>query len=337
MPEVILSVVIIGRNEGERLRRCLESVETMDPIGGEVEVIYVDSGSVDNSIALAQSYGAKILKVESSRPTAALGRNTGWRVAKAPILLFLDGDTVLNPSFVNNSLGEFEDPKVAIVWGHRREMYPENTLYNRVLDLDWIYPPGPSEFCGGDALMRKAVLEEVNGYDATLIAGEEPEMCGRIRSRGYVILHVDHKMTGHDLAMSRWSQYWRRAFRAGYAYAQVSRRFKTSETNLWSSEVRRNFIRAAFVVGLLAVGTAASLFWMSVLPILAVLAFFLLLAVRTAIRVRWKCEDFSTRFLYGIHSHLQHVPIAVGQLAFLRDLSRGRDRHLIEYKGAENE
>lgn len=337
MPDVVLSVVIIGRNEGERLRRCLESVKNMDPIGGDVEVIYVDSGSVDNSIALAQGYGAKTLKVESSRPTAALGRNTGWRVASAPIVLFLDGDTVLNPSFVNNSLPEFEDPEVAIVWGHRREMFPENTLYNRVLDLDWIYPPGPSEFCGGDALMRKAVLEEVNGYDSTLIAGEEPEMCGRIRSRGYEILHVDHKMTGHDLAMTRWSQYWRRAFRAGYAYAQVSRRFKDSPTSLWGSEVRRNFIRAVFVVGLIGVGVAASLFWMSVLPILAVLAFFILLAVRTAGRVRWKCEEFSTRFLYGLHSHLQHLPIAVGQLAFLRDLARGRDRHLIEYKGAENE
>jgi GT2 family glycosyltransferase len=108
-----------------------------------------------------------------------------------------------------------EQPDVAIVWGHRRERYPERTLFNRVLDLDWIYAPGITDFCGGDALMRREVLAKADGFSEDLIAGEEPELCQRIRAQGHTILHIDQPMTDHDLAMTRWQAYWKRALRAG--------------------------------------------------------------------------------------------------------------------------
>jgi glycosyltransferase involved in cell wall biosynthesis len=199
-----LSVVIIGRNEGARLTRCIESVKAMRAPANGIEILYVDSDSTDGSPDRARALGAQVIVVHPERPSAALGRNAGWRAARAPRILFLDGDTILHPEFVHEASQAFADPQVAVVWGHRRELHPENSIYNRVLDLDWVYPPGPSEFCGGDALMRRDVLEEVNGYDETLIAGEEPEMCRRIRSRGYVIQHLDLAMTRHDLAITRW-------------------------------------------------------------------------------------------------------------------------------------
>src|SRR5512132_2622425 len=169
--------------------------------------------------------GAKVIIVRPERPCAAVGRNAGWQAAAAPVVLFLDGDTLLHPDFVADCLPKFAVPRVAVVWGHRRELHPEASIYHRVLDLDWVYPPGPSEFCGGDALIRRAVLQAVGGYDERLIAAQEPEMCRWIRDAGYVILHVDRPMTGHDLAITRWSQYWRRVVRAGYAYAEVAERF----------------------------------------------------------------------------------------------------------------
>ena len=113
---------------------------------------------------------------------------------------FCDADTVLDSRFVTDSLSHFDDSRVAIVWGHRRETDTRSSLYNRVLDLDWIYAPGFTDFCGGDALMRRSVLASVGGFDEGLIAGEEPEMCRRIRSAGFQILHVDRPMTRHDLA-----------------------------------------------------------------------------------------------------------------------------------------
>ncbi|MBE2295312.1 MAG: glycosyltransferase [Phycisphaerales bacterium] len=329
--EAVLSVVVIGRNEGERLVRCLESVRAMADPGGAVELIYVDSASSDDSPERAAALGARVIIVHPERPSAALGRNAGWRAARAPLILFLDGDTLLEPRFVVESLPEFRDPKVVVVWGHRREIRPEASLYNRVLDLDWIYPPGPSEFCGGDALMRRAALEAVDGFDATLIAGEEPELCRRLRAHGGLILHVDRPMTGHDLAMTHWRQYWRRAMRAGHAYAEVAERFRATDTPLWEREVRRNRVRAGVLLLSLLLAVLGMLGgWWAVS--LLVLGLWLVLALRTALRVGWKSRDPLTRLLYGLHSHVQQIPILMGQLSFYWDRWRGRQRGLIEYK-----
>ena len=159
MTTPLLSVVIIGRNEGQRLRRCLDSVAAMRDPGGPVEVIYVDSASTDGSPELARALGARVIGVQPERPSAALGRNAGWRAAHAPYVLFLDGDTILHPDFVVAALPHLAATEVAIVWGHRREIAPNASLFNRVLDLDWIYAPGRTEFCGGDALVRREALE----------------------------------------------------------------------------------------------------------------------------------------------------------------------------------
>ncbi|OQW90972.1 MAG: glycosyl transferase family 2, partial [Beggiatoa sp. IS2] len=214
-----LSVVIIGRNEGQRLVDCIRSVQAMNFPAKDREIIYVDSDSTDDSPARAQALGVKVIVVYPERPAAAIGRNAGWQAARAPFILFLDGDTILHPDFVKQAFTHFDDPQVAVVWGHRRESHPEVSVYQRVIDLDWIYPPGISEFCGGDAVICRQVLGEVGGYNPNLIAGEEPEMCQRMQAKGYVVLHIDAPMTLHDLAIHSWSQYWRRAVRSGHAMA----------------------------------------------------------------------------------------------------------------------
>ena len=326
MSKPALSVVVIGRNEGARLERCLRSIGQMDA-PGEVEIVYVDSASVDGSPARAAAMGAKVIAVHPKRPTAALGRNAGWRAASAEFVLFLDGDTILNPAFVKEALRNL-DETTAIVWGHRREINIQGSIYNRTLDLDWIYPPGITEFCGGDALMRRAVLEQVGGFDETLIAGEEPEMCRRIRSHGWKIRHIDFPMTGHDLAMTKWSQYWRRATRAGYAYAEVSQRFRSSGLPFWEEDARRNRNRALVLIVLCLIGFTG--WW----QFLIVLALFSALVLRTAAKTRWKSPSLYTRLLYGVHSHLQQIPIFVGQLQYWNDRRAGKVRGLIEYKGA---
>lgn len=359
-----LSVVVIGRNEGERLVRCLTSVRAMRWPQAEVELIYVDSASQDDSPARARDLGALVIEARPLRPCAAVGRNLGWRRATAPIVLFLDGDTILHPEFVTQAMTAFSDPQVAVAWGHRRELYPQASLYHRVLDLDWVYAPGPSLFCGGDALMRRSVLAEVGGYDEELIAGEEPELCQRLRARGYVIQHLDVPMTQHDLAISSWSQYWRRAQRAGYAYAAVADRARrtqptrnaeavtlpatpsvrsASETAalerispLWVGEARSNIFHT-LVLGLLGVwGIVSALAMRSLLPITAVAVCGGLLALRSAYRARWKSAQPFTLVLYGVHAHVQQIPIFVGQLTYWCDCWIGQERALMEYKEARS-
>lgn len=327
-----LSVVIIGRNEGARLAGCLRSVLEMEKPAGGIEIIYVDSASTDDSVALAHSMGALVIPVKPGRLTAALGRNAGWRRASAPFVLFLDADTVLDERFVANSLPDLQDEQIAIVWGHRREINTEVSLYNRVLDLDWISAPGFTDYCGGDALMRRIALEQVGGYDETLIAGEEPEMCRRIRALGYKILHADRAMTGHDLAMTKWQQYWKRATRTGYAYAEVSERFRNSGMPFWEKEARGNRIRAGVLLAAPTAALAASAGFQSFWPLVLAVMFLAGLTVRTAWKTRWKSKNPITRLLYGIHSHLQQIPILLGQMQYARDRRSGTTRGLIEYK-----
>jgi glycosyltransferase involved in cell wall biosynthesis len=332
MRDDLLSFVVIGRNEGQRLARCLQSIAEARQAAKSVEIIYVDSNSTDNSVDLARSYGATVIELRSDRPTAALGRNAGWRAAQGANVLFLDGDTVLHPDFPTRALAALdEDKATAAVWGHRREIHPERSIYNRLLDLDWVYQPGWSEFCGGDVLMRRQALEEAGGYDAALIAGEEPDLCRRLRARGYRILHIDAPMTGHDLAMTRISQYWRRAVRAGHAFAEVSRRFRASNDPFWSAESKGNLRRGSFwIISLLVVVLAV---WKTVIPLLVWCVLALLLVLRSAWRSRWKAPGRPLLLLaYGVHSHFQQIPILFGQLSYFRDVRLGRRRALIEYK-----
>lgn len=324
-----LSVVIIGRNEGPRLVKCIASVQhaTADL---HAEIIYVDSASSDGSRERAMRMGARVLALDEGRLSAARGRNTGWVAARAELILFLDGDTELEPGFALAAMQAMAaNPLCAAVWGHRRESRPQDSIYNRVLDLDWIYPPGKSQFCGGDALFRRSALSAAKGFDASLIAGEEPELCRRLRALGYFIEHIDEPMTRHDLGIQRFAQYWRRAERAGHAYASLCQRFSHTADPLWRSESRRNLIHAAALTCLPGVLVLLA----SQGALAAGLAGAAAIVGRTAWRARWKGASRATLLLYALHSHLQQLPIAVGQLRRRQSERRGEQRTLIEYKG----
>jgi cellulose synthase/poly-beta-1,6-N-acetylglucosamine synthase-like glycosyltransferase len=333
-PAPSLSVVIIGRNEGERLARCIRALAPLRPPPMQTELLYVDSASTDRSREVAAELGARVIEVAPPRPCAAIGRNAGWRAAAAPLVLFLDGDTMLDPGFVEAALPRFADPQVAVVFGNVRELAPRQSVYTRVLDLDWIVPPEFVEYCGGNALMRREVLSAVDGYDEGLIAGEEPELCWRIRAQGCAIVHLDRPMVGHDLAITKLSQYWWRAVRTGYAYAEVSARFRGTAFPLWERPARRNLIHgpAMLVLGLGALLLALTM--ASLRPLAVAVLLFALLVVRTAWRARWRTKELGTLLLYAIHSHLVQIPIFAGQLKYWLDRLRKRSSELIEYKAA---
>lgn len=328
----LISVVVIGRNEGERLRRCLDSVRAADWWDLPYELIYVDSRSDDGSAALARRAGAKVLQAEGPARNAAAGRNTGWRAARAGKVLFLDGDTVLDPDFPRQAAAALENGAYACVWGHRRELAPRQSLYTEVLDLDWIYRAGETDYCGGDALFRKAALAQAQGFDATLNAGEEPDLCRRLRADGWRILHIDQPMTLHDLAIRRLGQYWQRAVRAGQAYADVSRRYAGTADPLWRNEARRNLIHG----GAVAVAPAALLACAYAAPAMAagMMALGGLLWLRSARRALWKAGNWRLALLYALHSHAQQVPVLYGQLQSRWARRKGAATAFIDYKRA---
>jgi glycosyltransferase involved in cell wall biosynthesis len=334
LPIPLVSVVVIGRNEGARLTRCLAAIHSMERSDFRTEVLYVDSQSTDGSPGLAQAMGSIVIELPAGATTAARGRNAGWRAARGSFILFLDGDTELHPDFAGAALDAMNDPAVAIVWGHRRETATSASLYNRVLDLDWIYPAGESTFCGGDALFRRQALERTGGFDDALIAGEEPELCRRITAGGQRILHLDQPMTGHDLAMTRFGQYWRRATRAGHAFAEVSERFRHTPDPFWLADSRRNLVRAGILLSVFIAAVLVSLLGKTLLPLAILCLLMLALVLRTAWKARWKSADALTLVLYGLHSHAQQIPILFGQMQYRLNRRAGRRAGLVEYKSS---
>lgn len=330
--KLIVSVVVIGHDEEARLERCLRSVQAMQlPAGKRAEIIYVDSASNDESPARAAALGAEVICLDTARPTAAKARNIGWRRARAPFVLFLDGDATLDPCFTRCALEAMAWPQAAVITGERREINPLFSFYNRALHIDWIGALGSVDFCGGNALIRRSVLEEVNGYDETLVAGEGPDMCTRMRFMKYEIISLDRPMTHHDLAISRWSQYWHRTVRAGHAYAEVARRFDRTSIPIWQRESRRNLVHAPMLIALLIAGCTLSFALHSLAPLSLVCALFISLVLRTTLRYQQKTGDLVTGLLHGIHSHIQQIPIFCGQLNYWYNAWRGKQQ-FIEYK-----
>jgi glycosyltransferase involved in cell wall biosynthesis len=320
-------VVVIGRNEGERLKRCLESVQ-----GPSKPVVYVDSGSTDGSIGAAQARGATVVELDLSTTfTAARARNEGLAKLtemhpELDYVFFVDGDCEVAAGWLSTAT-QFLDQHVdvAVVSGYRRERFPDKSIYNLLIDLEWRgYPFGETRLCGGDALMRVGALRDVGGYRADLICGEEPEMCVRLRKRQWRIWRLDTPMTLHDAAMYHFSQWWKRQMRAGYAYAIGASLHGEPPERHGVSESSR-----AWVWGLLipvAIFALAVAFGGSFLLLFALYPMqWARLAMRgkSTPRVNW---------LRGGALVLGKFPEMIGQMKFLNDRIRGARSGLIEYK-----
>lgn len=249
-----IGAVAIGRNEGERLRRCLASLE---PSG--MPVVYVDSASTDGSAELAHSRGAVVVPLALDRPfTAARARAAGYAALRKAhpqleFVFFVDGDCEVDAGWPDAAMAFLDaEPTFAAVCGRRRERDPAASPYNAVMDREWATPPGEAEACGGDAVYRTAAYDAVGGFDPLMLAGEEPELCARMRSEGWRIMRLDTPMTLHDAAMTHISQWWRRAVRSGYGYAQAWTRTRKSAGGALYT---RQAIRAIAWAGMLPLGS----------------------------------------------------------------------------------
>lgn len=219
-----IAVVAIGRNEGQRLVRCLASIGVCAG-----PIVYVDSGSGDGSADRARLAGAHVVELDGDAPfTAGRARNAGFDEVlamepSADLVQFVDGDCELAPGWMERGARSLaEEPEVAMVCGRVRERQRERTVYNRLCDLEWDGPVGSVSSCGGNAMVRVRAFREVGGFVPTLIAGEEPELCLRMRRRGWRILRVAEDMVLHDASMAHFGQWWRRALRSGWAYAEAA-------------------------------------------------------------------------------------------------------------------
>jgi cellulose synthase/poly-beta-1,6-N-acetylglucosamine synthase-like glycosyltransferase len=323
---VNVGFVVIGRNEGERLKKCLQIV-----VGYAGQVVYVDSGSTDGSVDMARIMRVEVVELDMRIPfTAARARNEGFRRLRSlatdlAYVQFVDGDCELAQGWLGHAavfLDDHED--VAVACGRLREKFPMKSVYNALIDFELDTPVGEAKACGGIAMIRVSAFERVQGFRVDLIAGEEPELCVRLRASGWRIWRLDAEMGLHDAAMLHFGQWWNRMRRCGYAFAQGA--------DLHGASPERHCVRES----------RSALFWGLGLPLfaflctavigsvgLAAFAIYPLQVARLALRGnRTMRENWSHAFFLVIGK----FPEMLGQLKFLVLHHLGRESRLIEYK-----
>ena len=321
-----LGCVIIGRNEGKRLEMALKSI----PSSLLNKSVYVDSGSTDGSQKLALEKGLTVIQLNTNKPfTAARARNTGAQelIKKYPTIKyiqFFDGDCSLAHGWLETAVQFLnQNPDIAVVCGRRKERFPEQTIYNWLCDIEWNTPVGYANTCGGDFLIRAFVFKDVKGLTNELIAGEEPDMCFRIREIGHKIYRLGLTMTYHDADIHSFDQWFKRAKRSGYAFAEAVYRYRKNPNGYWRRELLRIFL------------------WGILLPLISTVSviffgpeFFLLLILYPLqiIRIGIRSDNLRHRWLYGFFMVLSKFPESIGVISFITNSLMKKTTLIIEYK-----
>lgn len=324
-----LGIVVIGRNEGERLRACLASV-----CDGSRPVVYVDSNSTDGSPALARSFGAELVELDMTLPfSAGRARNAGFERLKriAPnveFVQFVDGDCEVVSTWLDAALRSFDGaPNVAVICGRRRERHPDRSIYNGLCDIEWDSDVGEAESCGGDAMFRAEAFAQVGGFDPGIVAGEEPELCIRLRAKGHRILRIAEEMTLHDAAIYRFAQWWKRSVRSGHAYAELAYLHGRTDGDVGARPTLSNLFWALGV----PVGSAALLRFPR--GPAAALAAYGWLAGRIYLAELRSGRTPEQAFRFAVFTTAGKFAETVGAGRFLFGVLTGKRSRIIEYKG----
>jgi GT2 family glycosyltransferase len=316
------AAVVIGRNEGDRLERCLRSVLTHIP-----HVVYVDSGSTDRSVALATDLGVEVVRLRDDVAfSAARARNTGYATACArwsavEFVQFLDGDMELLDGWVDSAIGAFESrAETGAICGERREKDPQSSIYNRICDVEWrVVAAAPEVNFGGDVMIRRAAFDAVGGYDAAVLAAEDDELAVRLRQGGYDIVRLDVPAVLHDADMHTLREWWRRSVRCGHAYAQVSGLHGDGEERKFVRPLRRAIVSGGAVPVVLVAGSP---FTHGLL--LAGFVFYPLDAARIALGTRRQGYSWPDSVVWGASCAFGVLPQAFGAIRYLGGRRRPR-------------
>jgi glycosyltransferase involved in cell wall biosynthesis len=328
-----IGAVVIGRNEGDRLVKCFRSLQAQLP--ADMPIVYVDSGSTDSSVNNARSIGFDVVNLDMSIPfTAARGRNTGFdhlikHYPDLEYVQFIDGDCELLPNWLNNAWQFIHhNPKCAIVFGRLKERYPESSPYNRLADMEWNTLLGESKGCGGNAFARVAAIKGVGGYNLSLICGEEPEMCIRLRRQGWQIWRIADEMALHDAAMSRFGQWWKRSIRGGWAVAEGYALYGKAEEQYMKKEHNSGWLWG-LIIPVLVLSLAIPTHGLSLLLLLGygVLGYKIFKYRKSLFK-----DTTNDALMYSGFCTLSKFPQMIGQTKYWLNRFQNKPATLIEYK-----
>ncbi len=323
-----IGIVVIGRNEGERLKRCLQSVISQVDI-----IVYVDSGSSDGSVEYAESIGVDVVRLDMRIPfSAGRARNEGFlllneKYNKLKYIQFIDGDCEFCEGWLSFAYTYLlTNESCAVVSGRRKERFPEDSIYNVLCDIEWNTPIGEAKACGGDFMIRNEAFQQVNGFNPSVIAGEEPEMCYRLRKKNWSIFRLDHPMTLHDAAITRFSQRWKRCLRTGHAYAQgFSLHAHDGQRYCFKASVRIWFWAFIFPAFILIIALSVNIAFLLLTTV------YLIQLVKIALHMYKRLGNAKHSLIYSFFTIIGKWPEFMGQLLFFKRKLFGEKYSIIEY------
>lgn len=321
----VSGAVAIGRNEGERLKACIEALKQQFRT-----IVYVDSGSSDGSVAFAHARGCVVVELDMSVPfTAARARNAG--VARllevAPDvedIQLVDGDSIIEADWPEQGMRFLaQNPKVGVVCGRVHEINPQSTFYNAVFDHEWQLPIGEIDCCGGNMIVRADAFRKIGGFDETLICGEDHDFCARLRKVGWSIHCLDRPMAYHDAGMTRFGQWWKRSVRTGHGYAELN----AIHPGIYGDRPR-SVVVWSIVVPLTALTLGLWKPWAGI----AVLGLFPLAYAKNLARLTAGGMPFATAWIYAGLLIIGKFSNMIGLATYFARRLLKRDRTIIEYK-----
>ncbi len=309
---VDVTFVVIGFNEGPTLRASLDSCRDADLRDVTHELIYVDGGSTDDSVAIARSAATDRILGGDKRRRAAENRNLGLMHARGEYVQFVDGDMTIAPDWPLAAVAFLHNhAECAAVCGHIHEANPSRLF--RALQMDWAPREGYIRHCGGAAMYRKSALERMGGFPEDVAYGEEPYLCWRLRNElGLRIYQLHRLMAHHDLGFSGVRDYWRRNVRCGMTYAEIAARCRRGKERLWMRESLRNlaWLGAWIALACMIAGGGTLLRAFVVGAAAGVL-------LRKFLHTRRKGCSNAVAAIYACHTYFCKIPIAWGELKWL--------------------
>lgn len=323
--------VVIGRNEGERLKAGLRAIQLLCPSS---PVVYVDSGSSDDSVVFARSIDMQVVELDLSIPfTAARARNAGFKQLMSGnehlhYVQFMDGDCELHPGWVENAVSALaEEESTGIVSGRRHEKFPEASVYNTLMDIEWNTPIGETLAVPGDMCVKVCVFNKIEGFSENIIAAEDDDLCLRTRAAGYKIFRLDASMSHHDANIMHLSQWYKRSKRGGHGYANINHlhgggpdkyfRRELMSVTAWGGCVPLAFLACLIVAPIVS---------------LVIAALYIAFIARTVVRRAKSGDSLQVAFAYGFLIFTGKIPELMGVFEYWKNRILSRKHQLIEYK-----
>ena len=190
--------MIVPVRDGARfVPTCLRSIGADPYPDGYREILVADNGSTDGTVALAESLGARVLS-KPGVPVSAL-RNEAVKASSGDVLAFIDVDHEIDGGWLSAALDALRDPSVAAAGAPCHP--PRNatwvqTMYDAM--RDHVASPVETRWLGaGNLVVRRKAFEGVGGFDATLQACEDVDLCQRLRRSGARLVNTPHMVNRH--------------------------------------------------------------------------------------------------------------------------------------------